>query len=238
MKKRLVILGIFAAVLSAGLVYIFFRIDFIPFPFSKEKVLIDRFVRILFSIASVFLAFIIVVFADAVLFFRRRPGDTADGPAVRGYSRLEFAWTLIPLAVVIGLSVYGAIVLGEMTATGPPQSELEVDVTAFRFGWQFEYPQYSIKSFDLELPVNQRVLFRIQSKDVIHSFWVPEFGPKQDAVPGLTTELRVTPTKVGQYLVRCSQLCGSGHTFMTAPVHVTSPADFQTWVKQQQAQQQ
>jgi cytochrome c oxidase subunit 2 len=83
------------------------------------------------------------------------------------------------------------------------------------------------------LPVNQRVLFKIQSIDVVHSFWVQEFGPKQDAVPGLTTELRITPNTIGQYFVECSQLCGAGHTDMIAPVSVVTAQDFQTWVQQQ-----
>jgi heme/copper-type cytochrome/quinol oxidase subunit 2 len=160
----------------------------------------------------------------------------ADGPPQRGYAPLELIWTLIPLAIVVALGAYGGIVLNNMTKLPPPQTELEVDVLAFRFGWQFTYPQYGgIQSFDLELQVNRPVLFKIQSKDVVHSFWVQQLGPKQDAVPGLTTELRLTPTQVGQYQVQCSQLCGYGHTYMTAPVQVASAGDFQKWVQQQKA---
>ena len=227
-----------AALLSAGLVWLFLNVDLVPHPASVERGLIDHFIKILLAIASVFFAVIITVFVYTLFFFRRRPGDLGDGLPRRGYPPLELAWTIVPLVVVIALAAYGAVVLNNMTAPGPPQSELEVNVTASRFAWQFEYPQYGIKSFELELPVDRRVLFRIQSKDVVHSFWVQEFGPKQDAVPGITTELRITPTKIGNYLVRCSQLCGWGHTYMTAPVHVTSPSDFDNWVRTQQSQQQ
>jgi cytochrome c oxidase subunit 2 len=134
----------------------------------------------------------------------------------------------------VSLAVYGAIVLDRMVAPGPPQTELEVDVLAFRYGWQFSYPADNVTSYALYVPVNQRVLIKLQSKDVVHSFWVQEWGPKQDAVPGLTTQVRYTPTKIGQYTVQCSQLCGSGHTFMTAPAFVTSQADFLKWIQQMQ----
>ncbi len=85
------------------------------------------------------------------------------------------------------------------------------------------------------MPIDQRIQFNFHSKDVIHSFWVQPWGPKQDAVPGLSPVLMITPTELGQYLLQCSQLCGFGHTDMTAPVQVVSAADFSTWVKQQQS---
>jgi mono/diheme cytochrome c family protein len=121
-----------------------------------------------------------------------------------------------------------------MDAPGPPQTELEIDVLAFRYGWQFTYPEYNIITYQLNVPVNQRILIKLQSLDVVHSFWVPQWGPKQDAVPGMTTEVRYTPDQIGQFTLYCSQLCGYGHSYMTAPVYVTSLSDFQTWVQQQQ----
>ncbi len=114
------------------------------------------------------------------------------------------------------------------------QPELIVNVTAQRFVWSFSYPQYSINTtYQLEVPVNRRILFHIQALDVIHSFWVQAWGPKQDAVPGLSPDLRITPTKLGDFTVQCNQLCGFGHTNMQAPVSVVSEADFNAWVQQQ-----
>ena len=104
----------------------------------------------------------------------------------------------------------------------------------FDYGWQFTYPEYNITTYQLNVPVNQRILIKLQSLDVVHSFWVPQWGPKQDAVPGITTEVRYTPDQMGQFTLYCSQLCGYGHSYMTAPVDVTSLSDFQTWVQQQQ----
>lgn len=222
------------AVMSGGLIYLFLHVDIIPNPFSVERGYIDNFVKILFSIASVFFSVVIVVLVYSLIFFRRRQGDNTDGPLVRGNSPLERVWTIIPLVIVIALSVYGAIVLDKITAPGPPQTELEVDVLAFRFGWQFTYPDYNVTTYELHVPVNQRILVKLQSKDVVHSFWVQQWGPKQDAVPGITTQVRYTPTEVGQYTVQCSQLCGYGHSLMIAPAIVTSSVDFQSWIQQQQ----
>ena len=251
-RKRLVGVSLVATVLSAGLAYLFLRIGFMLDFYSVEGQLIERFMRILFAIAGIFLGTIATFFGYSLLFFRRRPGDQTDAAPTTGHLALEVVWTLIPLAVVIALSVYGAIVLERMeepalahfgatmpeagAATSPEESELQVNVLAFRFGWQFEYPEYNIQSFELYLPVDRRVVFSIQSRDVVHSFWVPEFGPKQDAVPGMTTVLRITPTRIGQYTVRCAELCGSGHTFMTAPCSVVSSGDFDKWVQAQQQQ--
>jgi cytochrome c oxidase subunit II len=225
-------------ILSGGLAYLFLHIDLIPFPASAERGMIDPLVKLLFGIAAVFFVVVIAVFAYALIFFRRRRGDDTDGAPITGNAGLEMVWTLIPLVVVVALGTYGAFVLNKMTVpplvSNPANSELQVNVLAFRFGWQFTYPSYNnIQSFELELPVDQPVLFQIQSKDVVHSFWVQQFGPKQDAVPGLTTELRITPTEIGDFQVRCSQLCGYGHTLMVAPVHVVSYSDFQSWIQQQ-----
>lgn len=258
--KHILAMCLVTVAISGGLAYFFLRTNLIPHPASMERGLIDHFVQVLFAIASVFFGVIVTVFAYALLFFRRQPGDDTDARPVSGNTALELTWTVIPLIIVVALGIYGAKVLDEMTATDPVHhttqsvfslgaivprevapspatspAELVVNVTASRFVWQFEYPEYGINSYVLEVPVDRRILFNIQSKDIIHSFWVQQWGPKQDAVPGMSTTLRITPTVIGQYLVQCSQLCGYGHTDMTAPAYVVSADDFDKWVKQQQS---
>ena len=184
MKKHLIIVSLIAAVLSAVLAYLSLNVDLIPFPYSTERESIDNLLKILFGIASVFFAIIITVFVYALLFFRSRPGETGEGRPIKGNAPLERIWTLIPLIIVLVLAAYGGIVLNDMTKAGPSGSELEIDVTAARFSWQFNYPAYNVTSYELHVPVNQRIHLLLQSKDVVHSFWVQEWGPKQDAVPG------------------------------------------------------
>jgi len=246
--------------IAVGLGYLFYHYDFIPFPSSLERGLIDNFMRVLFIIAGVFVAIVLTMLGYALIFFRRRKGDDTDAKPVRDNIPLEITWTVIPLIIVLVLSFYGAKVLDEMTAVNPVYSasqsiyslgvfvpgmvpvtsnstgnEIHIEVHARRFVWTFAYPDFGINSsYILEVPVNTRLVLNMNSQDVIHSFWVQQWGTKQDAVPGLSPVLRLTPTKIGQYLVQCSQLCGFGHTAMTAPVSVVSEADFASWVKQQQ----
>ena len=108
-------------------------------------------------------------------------------------------------------------------------------MTAQQFAWHFKYPQYGgIQSNDLRLVEGRQVELRLRSLDVIHSFWVPEFRQKQDAVPGIVTSVPVTPTKLGTRTLICTELCGLGHALMRAPVIVMTKEDFDRWVRSQQ----
>jgi cytochrome c oxidase subunit 2 len=158
----------------------------------------DPAIKTVLSIGALVFIWVVTALSYVLAFHRRKPGDNSDGPAVKGNSRLETAWTVIPLLVVIGVSVYGGFVLQNVTRA-PTTNVLNVDVTAFRWGWKFDYPDYSITSTSLELEVNRPVEFHMVSLDVVHSFWVQQFGPKQDIVPGMTTTLDITPNKIGQY---------------------------------------
>jgi cytochrome c oxidase subunit 2 len=111
-----------------------------------------------------------------------------------------------------------------------------VNVTERQFAFEFGYPAAGgkeIQSAELYLPKGAPVVFHLRSLDVIHSFFVPEFSEKLDAVPGITTDLRVTPTRLGSYPAECTELCGPGHSLMRAPVHVITDAEFKQWLSKQ-----
>jgi cytochrome c oxidase subunit 2 len=110
---------------------------------------------------------------------------------------------------------------------------MDVEVTAFQWGWKFYYPEFGVTTNELYLPVDQQAVLEMESRDVIHSFWVPEFRLKQDIVPGQITEYRVTPIELGDYTVRCAELCGTSHAYMVAPVVVVSQSEFSNWVDEQ-----
>jgi cytochrome c oxidase subunit 2 len=99
-----------------------------------------------------------------------------------------------------------------------------------QFIWSFEYPESGVSSSSLHLPVDRPVQFQIESKDVIHSFWVPEFRIKRDATPGQIDELTITPTQLGRYPIRCAELCGAGHAAMVGEVVVETEEQFQAWL--------
>jgi cytochrome c oxidase subunit 2 len=123
--------------------------------------------------------------------------------------------------------------LGTIRVIDP--SALQVKVTAGQWYWQYQYPEYGVTSTDLYLPVSEQIDLQMTSVDVIHSFWVPEFRVKQDIIPGRTVDLRVTPSLIGVYTVRCSELCGLRHAYMEGKVNVVSQADFNNWITQQQS---
>jgi cytochrome c oxidase subunit 2 len=125
-----------------------------------------------------------------------------------------------------------AIVLSKDDALG--KNVLRIDVTAQQFAWSFSYPgAKGLTSATLMLPKGRSVQLRFNSKDVIHSFWVPEFGQKQDTVPGLHPTLHITPDRLGTFPVICTELCGLGHALMRAKAVVVTPAAFGKWLHSQ-----
>jgi cytochrome c oxidase subunit 2 len=167
--------------------------------------------------------------------FRMKPGEEEkDGPPIHGNTRLEVVWTAIPAILLVSLCGYAYSVLRSNEKTHP--GAMVVNVTERQFAFQFGYAGPGGKQIltpELYLPKGQPAVFHLRSVDVIHSFFVPEFSVKLDAVPGITTTVRVTPTRLGDYPAECTELCGAGHSLMRAPVHVVSPSAFKTWLGKQ-----
>jgi cytochrome c oxidase subunit 2 len=183
------------------------------------------------------------VIGFSVLNFRMRPGEEdLDGPPIHGNTRLEVIWTAIPATLIVGLVVYAYVVLRDIEKTpalAAGQKERVVRVFGEQFAWTFEYNEggKKFRTTELDLPAGQSVKFQIQSKDVIHDFWVPDFRMKIDAVPGITTSYRVTPKKdsIGVHQIVCAELCGLGHAFMRSTVRVRTPQGFAAWVRRTSA---
>ncbi len=172
------------------------------------------------------------VIVYSVLHFRVQPDDDSDGPPIHGHTGIEIAWTVVPAILVIAIGIVSAIVLSQNGRAGT--NPLHVKVFAQQFAWHFEYPDNKdVKSTELVVPVHRNIRFDLNAADVIHSFWVPEWGQKQDAVPGINTHVIVTPTRTGSFTLICTELCGLGHATMRAAVRVVSEADFTRWVQEQ-----
>jgi cytochrome c oxidase subunit II len=198
-------------------------------------------VRTLYTVLLIATVPIFVLVMTVVLYsvwqYRMRPGDEEkDGAPIHGNTRLEVVWTVLPAVLILGLVTYAYTVLhkDEKHKSG----EMVVNVTARQFTFQFSYPGQNGKTLvspELYLPKGKPVVFRIRSLDVVHSFFVPEFSEKIDAVPGIVTTLRVTPRRIGIYPAECTELCGAGHSLMRERVHVLTPAAFDSWAKSQKA---
>jgi cytochrome c oxidase subunit II len=113
--------------------------------------------------------------------------------------------------------------------------DLNVNVTGLQFAWIFNYPDSGVVSGELHVPIGREVMLSISANDVIHAFWVPQFRLKQDAIPGQASQLRFTPSKVGEYPVICAELCGAYHGAMKTRVVVQTPEEFDNWLQSQVA---
>jgi len=143
----------------------------------------------------------------------------------------DYSNPIIPIIIVLGFGGYGWVELNKLVT--PKDNEMTVQVEAFQWGWRFSYPEEpeGVAGGELVLPVNQPILLEMNATDVLHAFWVPEFRVKQDLVPGRTTYLRLQPTDIGDYKLRCAEICGTGHSNMLADVRVVSQADYDLWVE-------
>ncbi len=209
-------------VLDALFLFMFRR----PTAASSQATIIDNFTNIHFAVQAFLFSLIMVLVLYSVVVFRRKPGEEEEyGTHVEGNTALEITWTVLPVIVVIIFGIYAIFILNEILA--PQPDEIVVEVNGSQWSWAFSYPELDNKTSDeLVLLVNQPVVLEMQTEDVIHSFWVTEFRVKQDLLPGSMEVLRFTPTEVGDYRVRCAEICGLQHATMLAPVRVVDQA---TW---------
>ncbi len=229
--KHLMIAGILvvavAGLLIAGLGYV----RLLPVAASAQSKPIDNLFHLEFMVIAFLFALIVVLMLYSIVVFRRKKGDTSDAAHIEGNTNLEVAWTLAPLATVMVFAYLGGNALAATLA--PEPKPLRVEVIGKQWTWSFVYPDSGVVSDQLYLPVDKQVVLLLRSEDVIHSFWVPEFRVKQDALPGgqdFVRELRITPTLKGEYKVRCAELCGKQHAYMESPVVVVDQADLDSWI--------
>jgi cytochrome c oxidase subunit II len=234
---QLVLLGMLFGGIAAAVALL---IPWLPDPASQQADRIDFVFWFVTTICIAVFALVAAVLVYSILKFRARPDDDTDGPPTHGNTTLEIVWTAIPAALVTAISIVSAVVLARndhlpqasAASTRDPLKPLVVDVTGEQFAWLFTYPGFNkATSATLRLPINVPVQLRLSSLDVIHSFWVPEFGQKQDAVPGLLTKLVITPKRLGTFPVICTELCGLGHAVMRSWTTVQPRADFLKWAK-------
>jgi cytochrome c oxidase subunit 2 len=224
---QLVLLGAF---FGAGATLVALLIPWLPPVASKERHRIDIVFWFTTAICIGIFTLVASLIVYSLLKFRAPEGDDTDGPPIHGHTGIEIVWTAIPALLVTSISIMSGVVLVQNGRAG--SNHLNVDVLGRQFEWSFKYPDSKdLVSPNLVLPKGRSVKLVLTSNDVIHSFWVPQFGQKQDAVPGRTTTLVITPTKTGTYPVICTELCGLGHALMRTRAIVMEPADFEKWLK-------
>jgi cytochrome c oxidase subunit 2 len=224
---QLIVIGAVAGALAT---VVALALPWLPHVASKEGERIDFVFWFVTWICIAVFAVVAAVLGTALLSFRVPLDDEEDGPPIHGHTKLEIWWTAIPAVLVTAISIVSAVVLAENgKATENP---IKVNVYAQQFAWTFQYPGYKNVSLpDLYLEKGRSVQLTLRSRDVIHSFWVPQFRQKQDLLPDQDTKLVITPTHEGEFPVICTELCGLGHAVMRTRAIVLTPAGFAQHMK-------
>ena len=228
LRNPFVQIGLWTFAITAVVGVIVLTVPWEPEEASTQAGPIDTLYDVLAVVSAFVFALVTSILVVSVIHFRkRRPDDLRDGEPIHGNTRLEVIWTTIPALLMVGAAVYSGLVLADIEES-KADTQI-VNVTGEQFAWTFEYQQENLRAGELHLVEDTPYLFKIDAKDVLHSFWVPEFRMKRDAVPGLTTNVRVTPNRKGRYTLACTELCGLGHSTMRATVIVEDQAAFDRW---------
>lgn len=226
-----------------------------PAAAAEEAEHLDAAFRTLMMLGIPVFVFVVVILGYSVARFRTANGPLEEGPPIHGNRLFSVAWLVITSALAFIL-FYNPGYTGLVYLRSNPNADLVVKVEAAQWHWHVSYPQYDLTitskpvSFDrmekntvLALPADRRVKFEITSADVIHSFWIPAFRLKQDAVPGMVTTMYVTPNRTGEFeqdfnfRVQCAEICGTGHPRMNMRLAVLEPAEFEEWIAAQKKMQ-
>lgn len=235
-SRHTIPLAILAIVIGGACVATALLLDWIPPVASEQGDRVDDLLWFVIWASIGIFTLVATVLIYSIFRFRAAPGDESDGPPTHGHTTLEVVWTIIPALLLAVVAVWAYIVLSDNEALASDRAV--VNVTAQQFTWEYEYPDGSVGTGDLHLPVGKQVELKMRSKDVIHSFYVAEFHVKEDVVPGITTNLIINPTKTGTYQVICAELCGVGHGVMRSRVIVQTQHDYDAWLAQARQQVQ
>lgn len=176
-------------------------------------------------------AFFTVLISAAVLFFavkyRRRRADDRPGE-IEGSLLLELTWTIIPFLFTVVMFVWSSALFFAQVRV--PDDAIQIDVVGKRWMWKLQHMTGQREINELHVPVGKPVRLHLTSEDVIHSFFVPAFRMKKDAVPGRYSDTWFRATKPGKYHIFCAEYCGTQHSKMTGWVYVMEPAEYQQWL--------
>lgn len=194
--------------------------------------------------------------------FAHRKSKGAKAASFHHSTVLEIVWTVIPVLILLGMAIPSTATLIRMEDT--TEADMTVKVTGYQWFWQYEYLEDNVSYYSklstprsqienreekgenyllevdnqVVLPINKKIRFLFTAADVIHAWWVPQFGIKKDAIPGYITESWIRIDETGTYTGQCVELCGKDHGFMPIVVKAVTEEEYAQWVSENQAEQQ
>ncbi len=201
----------------------------------EARAIADLFTQTL-GICGVIFVIVAGLVGYCVVKFRAKPdasGVQNEPSQIEGHKRLEIAWTIAPLLIVVALF---ALTARTMAATDPPADRApDVTVIGHQWWWEARYPSGAVTANEIHIPVGKAWLVEVQSADVIHDFWVPALARKIDATPGHPTHVWMQADSPGRYGGTCAEYCGSQHAWMRIVVVADAPAEYGAWQRAQTA---
>lgn len=208
----------------------------VPTPATREGREIANLYLIFMGFAAAVAAVVLGLIAWAVLRYRGRTDELP--PQVHGHLGLELVWTAIPVAIIVILFALTLLVLGRVNEVDEARTPAaDVRATAFRWGWRFEYPAEDVRlegigepGPEIVVPVGEPVRVTLTGEDVVHSFFVPTFLFKRDAIPGRDTVFEFVVEEPGTYRGQCAEFCGIYHARMPFSVRAVDRAAYDAWL--------
>ena len=235
MRREWLVVGAIWAALTALGEFVVTTWSMLPEGYSREAhVVNDAYVLLLVMAVPVF-AFMVTMLGYSIVAFRHA-GATEDGPNLSDNKRVVLTWLAVTAALVLAVLINPGFV-GLRDIRGTQSADMAIEVVGQRWNWTVTYENGATTTTEMVVPVDTRIRFDVTSTDVLHSFWVPGFGLKVDAVPGRTTQMYVTTERTGEtgqdsrLRVQCAELCGLSHADMAMTVRVVDQATFDAWVE-------
>lgn len=244
MKKDLLVAGVVWAVVTVASLVGAAIMDPFPTAGADAATTVDDAFRVMTYMAAPVFGLVIAGLVT-VLLMHRSSGPAQDGEPIRGTNAVPKVWFGATTALAALVMVYpGLTGLAELRKD--QTADIQVNVTGQRWLWIVQYPAQGVTvtgASEIVLPRGERVQFNVTAPegDVLHSFWIPAFRLKLDAVPGQTGRVFLTPTELGDgandiaYRLQCAELCGLQHSRMVTPVRVVEPEEFERWVAARKA---
>ncbi|MEM9774301.1 MAG: cytochrome c oxidase subunit II [Chloroflexota bacterium] len=250
--KHFSIIGVLILAVTGSVYYILSTFFFeLPEAASAQAAVIDALFNGHYILIAFLFSIVFVPLIYAVIVFRQQEGDETDAPHIHENTVLEIAWTVLPLFLVLGFGIWGVVSYNSVIASSP--DEVVIRTQAYKWDWTFYYPAEEDRVDQaLVLQLGVPVALEMQSRDVIHAFWVPKFRVKQDVFPYDSANptinfsdpanydaiaanyepqiIRFTPVTEGVYRLRCAEICGTSHYAMLANVFVLPPSAYQAWL--------
>lgn len=210
--------------------------NWLPEQWSSEAEVVDEAMILLQYLAAPVMAIVLAVMTWSFFGWRSSGADREDGPPQRDHKTIVTTWLVLTSALAIFIVINPGFV-GLAEIRGEPNSDYVIEVQAQQFAWTVTYENGASALDEMVVPADARVRYDITSVDVLHSFWIPAFRIKIDAVPGLTTQAFATAHHDGtidddiNLRIQCAELCGAGHAAMALPIRVVSEQEFNEYVE-------